>query len=327
MRVIDFALGWPVEGDNDFFINVLKAECRARRLSFAVIYESALGKLTSLITKDKVKISFFLDMASETFNPKDSFTKFIYCLKDSETKVVADPDYVKFSADKSITHFNLARAKISVPFTVIIRNWEPTRRLTKDEKKGLGFPFVVKPALGYGQKGVKIIKQKFCLKEIAEARQFNPGDNFLLQEFIEPPLLNGTMGWFRVFYLFGEIFPCWWNAKTNVFRQVTLREYEAYKLAPMARIATEIAKITGIEWFSCEIAINEKTRKCVVIDYMNDQCAVYPQSQHKDGIPDDLIVLICRRMVQKAWEYIKGNFVLPCRAVWFPSVKLKDEDS
>lgn len=327
MENIDFGIGWPVkEEETELFISTLKSECEARKLKFIFIDKPEIDTLSSKVKKGEFKLKFYLDMASETFDPKDEFIKFAYVLKDSGTRIVADPDDVKAAADKSITHFDLVRANIPVPFTVLIRNWESTRRLTDEEKEGLGFPLVIKPALGYAQKGVKIITQKATLKEIAEARKFNEGDNFLLQEYIEPKELNGDPAWFRIFHLFGEIIPCWWNPVTHIYRHVTLKEMDLYKLLPLIRITTEIARITRIDWFSCEIAVSKKNGEFVTVDYMNDQCAINPQSKFKDGVPDDLIEHIAERLVEKAWLYIRGKFTLSHRAIWFPKIQVKDEN-
>lgn len=328
MEVFDFGIGWPEQdGENELFTKALQSECKARRLRFICIDKKALGPVTSDIKKGRLRLKFYLDMASETHDPGHEFTKFNYCLKDSGTRVVDDPDNVKAAADKSITHHDLARSKVPTPFTVIIRNWEPTRRLTEQEKQNLGFPFIIKPALGYGQKGVKVIKQRGSLKEIAEARRFNLGDNFLLQEFIEPLQLDGLPAWFRIYNLFGEIIPCWWHPQTHEYQQVTLKEMGLYNLLPLARLTSEIARITRIDWFSCEIAINKKNRKFLVIDYMNDQCAISPKSLHRGGVPDDLIIHMANRIVEKAWQHILGNFTLTYRAIWFPKIKVKDDNA
>ncbi len=327
MEIYDFAIGWPEEGgEQDFFINTIKAECRLRKLNFLFIDSKSLSFLSEEVKKDRIKIKFYLDMASETYDPTDKFTRFAYTLKDSGTRVVDDPDDVKTAADKSVTHFDLLRAKIPVPYTVVIRNWEPTRRLTEEEKTGLGFPFIIKPALGYGQKGIKTVTQRCPLKDIARARRFDKGDNFLLQEFVEPQDLAGTPAWFRVYQLFGEIIPCWWNPKNRIFRQVTLKEIDIYRLLPLVRITSEIGRVTRIDWFSCEIALNKKNRRFVAIDYVNDQCAIYPQSRYRSGVPDALIVHLAERIVEKAWQYIKGKFTITYRAIWFPKVRVRDED-
>lgn len=325
MKEVDFAVGWPIK-EEDLFLKVLKQESKLKGIGFSIIYEKDLERLHYLVKRNKLKIKFFLDMASDSFNFNDSFTKFVYALKDSDTKVVADPDSVKFSADKSITHFNLLKAKIPVPYTIVIRHWESMRQFSEEEREKLGFPFVVKPALGYGQKGVAIINQKFSLKEIAKAREFNLGDNFLLQEFVEPVIFEGRPAWFRVFYIFGEIFPCWWNPQTNEYKQVSLKDFSKYRLSILAQIISEIGRITRVEFFSSEIALNKKDKRFVVVDYMNDQCALYPKSQHADGVPDELITLIGQRLVSKVWDYLKGKDTLSYRAVWFLKMKLKDED-
>ena len=328
MKKFDFALGWPViHIKRELFINALKAECKARKLTFVCIMPGRLKHLIRAVKQDRLKIKFYLDMASETYDTANRFTRFAYCLKDAGARVVADPDDVKEAADKSITHFDLMRAKVPVPYTIVIRNWEPARRLTHLEKKKLRFPFVIKPALGYGQKGVKIIKTKSTLKEVARARRFDIGDNFLLQEFVDPIKLGGKPAWFRVYQIFGEIIPCWWNPQTNFFQQVTLKEMDEHNLTPLVRITSEIARITRVDWFSCEIAINKRNKKFVVIDYMNDQCAIYPQSRHKDGLPDELILHIAERIVDKAWQHIRGRRTLSYRALWFPKIKVRDEDA
>jgi len=327
MESVDFGIGWPVEGEeNELFVSTLKSECEVRKLKFIFIHERLIDPLSAKIKKGEFKLKFYLDMASETFDPKDDFIKFAYILKDSGTRIVADPDDVKAAADKSVTHFDLARAQVPVPFTVLIRNWEPTRRLTDEEKEGLGLPFVIKPALGYAQEGVKIIDQKSTLKEIAEARKFSQGDNFLLQEYIECKEFNGDPAWFRVFHLFGEIIPCWWHPSTHVYRHVTLKEIHEFSLLPLVRVTTEIARITRIDWFSCEIAVSKKNGQFVTVDYMNDQCAINPQSKYKDGVPDDLIVHMAERLVDKAWQYIRGKFTLSHRAIWLPKIQVKDEN-
>ncbi len=327
MENIDFALCWPDPINmSDFFVRTIEAACKVRRLRTLYIDKKNLNKISQDVRKGELRIKVCLDMASETYDVDNPFTKLVYLLRDLGTRVIDDPDDVKAAADKSITHFDLVRSKIPVPYTIVIRHWEPERRLSPDERANLGLPFVIKPALGYGQKGVKIIHQKRPLKEIAEARQFSPGDNFLLQEFIDPLIIEEHLAWFRVYQLFGEIIPCWWNPHTHEYRQVTLREMTEHKLIPLARIATEIGRITRIDFFSCEIAINAKNRKMVVIDYMNDQCAMYPKSEHKDGVPDDLIRHLAERLVEKAWCHIRGEYTLTYRAIWFPKIQVKDEN-
>ena len=312
MEIFDFGVGFPaIDKGNDFFINCLSAECDARGMKFIFINATSLDSLTAGIKNGSIGLKFYLDMASETFISGDDFLKFNYLLKDAGTRIVADPDDVKTAADKSVTHFDLMRTGISVPFTVIIRSGESSREFTDEEKEKLGHLIVVKPALGYGQRGVKITTYEAMREAIVEARKVNMGDTVLVQEFIEPREIEGSPAWFRLFNTFGEITPCWWNPNAHTYRKVTMREVYEHKLLPMIQITAEIARITRIEWFSCEVAINKRNNEFVAIDYMNDQCWVNPQSKSADGIPDDVIAHIAERIVKKAREHA---FLIPIRA-------------
>ena len=312
MEIFDFGVGFPtIDEGNDFFISCLRAECNARHMKFIFIDAESLNSLTTRIKNGDFKLKFYLDMASETFIPGDAYLKFNYLLKDAGTRIVADPDDVKTAADKSVTHFNLMRAGIPVPFTIIIRSEEPPREFTDEEKEKLGHLFVVKPALGYGQRGVEITSYETMHEAVAKARNANMGDTVLVQEFIEPKEIDGRPAWFRVFNTFGEITLCWWNPNCHTYRKVTHQEVYNHKLLPMIQTASEIARIARIEWFSSEIAINKKNNEFVAIDYMNDQCWVNPQSKSADGIPDDVIAHIAERIVKKAREHA---FLIPIRA-------------
>jgi hypothetical protein len=319
MLVYDFGLGWPDEGKEYVFVNALRDECKFRNMRFILVNGYSVDSVTEEVRRNRLKIHFFLDLASETVNPDDRFTRLVYSLKDSGSRVVADPDRARFAADKSITHYSLVNANIPVPFTVVIRKWEPSRALTDYEREHLGLPFIIKPALGYGQRGIRVIRKRMGLKEMSEARAFDPGDNFLLQEYVLPANLAGSPAWFRVFYILGDIILCWWNNETSVYRPVTLREYSQFKLSPLVFLCSEIASITGIEWFSCEIALRKKDKRFVVIDYMNDQFDVSSQSQWAIGVPDKLLILFAQRMVEKIWQYQQGRIRDFYRAVWFIS--------
>jgi len=302
MEIFDFSVGFPViDEGNDFFIARLKSECESRGMRFIFIDAKSLDDLSASIRNRNLRLKFYLDMASETFVPTDPYLKFNYLLKDAGTRIVDDPDYVKIAADKSVTHFDLMQAGISVPFTIIIRS--EAREFTDEEKERLGDLFVVKPALGYGRRGVKIATCETTQEAISEARKVNMGDTVLAQEYIEPKEIDGNPAWFRLFNTFGEVTPCWWDPNVSTYRKVGPREVYEHKLLPMIEIAAEIGRITRIDWFSCEIAISKKNNEFVVIDYMNDQCWVNPQSKSPDGVPDDVLTHIAGRIVEKAQDY------------------------
>ncbi len=232
----DFGLAWPTGGGtDDLFVNTLESECKLYRLSFILVERSSVNVLDSKVQNGTLRIKFLLDMASDIFDTKNKFNHFIYTLKDSGSKVVDDPDDIKHSADKSIAHFDLLKNNVPVPFTVVIRQWEPTFVLTEEEKEKLGLPFIIKPATGYARKGVRIIGKSHSLEEMEEVRNKCHCNDYLLQKLIKPDVLDGSPAWFRIFHIFGEITPCWWNPKTRIYHQVTLKDMDQYKLLPIIR--------------------------------------------------------------------------------------------
>lgn len=322
----DFAIGW-VDEEDTLFIRSLRKEAKARGVGILLVNEDNVREVIKRLKAGELQIRLYLDMASEFTDPKDRFSRLCYAAKDAGSKVVDDPDNTRQAADKSITHFDLVDAGIPVPYTVVIRNWEPARKLTEQERKRLGSPFIIKPALGFGQKGVKV-NAKGSLYEIAKARNFNRGDNFLLQEKIVAQTIEGKMAWFRVYHLFGEIIPCWWDTDTHHYEHVSLRQMYEHNLLPLARIASEIARLKNMDWFSTEIAIDSKSmqRSFVVIDYVNDQCDVKSQSLHKDGVPDDVIEHIAYKIIENAWLYSRREYKTVHRTIFCAKAKYIDEN-
>ena len=91
METFDFGLGWVGETKEYLFIEALRCECALRGLRFLVVNERSAIRVAEQIQKRKAKISFFLDLASETTDLGDEFTRFVYRLKDAGTRVVTDP--------------------------------------------------------------------------------------------------------------------------------------------------------------------------------------------------------------------------------------------
>lgn len=332
MEKYDFALAW--DGNNrENFIKWIKRECAARKLNFILIDEDNVYRVIRSLEKGRIKISFLLDTAADYYIPNDPFTRLCYATKDAEGFVSCDPDDARQASNKAVTHYDLLKAHVPVPYTVVVRNWEPDNfSLSKEELKKLRRPFIIKPASGFGQKGV-VKDATGSIIEIAKARHFNRGDNFLLQEKIEPHSLGGNQGWFRVYFLFGEIIPCWWNTETGWYKHVTLREMYNYRLLPLARIVSEIARITDMDFFSSEIALTvsqNKDKKFVAIDYVNDQPELCVRSEKFDGgfvggPVSDVVEHIAEKVVEIAWRISRGLPTGIHRSIWLDKAKTEDE--
>lgn len=317
MKIYDFVISWS-DIEKNLFVKWLKDECYSKDLSFIQCHDGNISEIINKIEDYKLKVNFLLDMNSIFKNPGDLYTRLCYAVKDSGGMVVDDPDYAKFAIDKSISHYNFINNNIPVPFTIIIRSWQLDRIKVLDEiKKKLGLPFIIKPALGYSSKGV-IMDANWKLQNITRARNFDRTDNYLLQEKINPVYFNERPAWFRVFYLFGEIIPCWWNPFKSEYIHANKEDVEKYNLIILKNIVLKIAHATSMEWFTTEIAFYNKNNKItpVVVDYVNDQCHVDTKSEFPHAPPDHIVKYIAKKMVEVAFLFKQNKKIYRIKKFW-----------
>jgi hypothetical protein len=327
MKHYDFALAWN-SGSKENFVKWIRKECTLRGLRFLLITEKNVETVIDDLEKNRLKVRFLLDNEADYDDKKNVFARLCYAVKDIGGSVVCDPDDARQASNKAITHYDLVKVKIPVPYTIVVRNWEPDDfDLTDDERKRLGEPFIIKPASGFGQKGV-VKNARGSIAEIALARHFNRGDDFLLQEKITPLVIDGKETWFRVYFLFGEIIPCWWDTEVGSYKHVTLREMYNLKLLPLARIVSEIARVTNMDFFSSEIAITGKgkDRRFVAIDYVNDQPELCVRSENdKFGPVSEVVQRIAEKIVTTSWKIAHNTPLAIYRSIWLAKARVEDE--
>ena len=142
-------------------------------------------------------------------------------------------------------------------------------------------------------------------------------------------MINGKQAWFRVYFLFGEIIPCWWNTETGHYSHVTLRELYSLKLLQLVRIVSEIARVTKMDFFSSEIAISakDKEKRMVAIDYVNDQPELCVRSEKVGAGPvPEVVEHIAERITEIARRIIlNGTYPAINRSIWLARAKTEDE--
>lgn len=328
MKKYNFALSWN-SGRKEKFIKWTKKECALRKLKFLLINDRNVARIIDSLEKGRVKIEFMLDNDADYDNSRDLYARLCYAVKDSGGYVVCDPDDARQAANKAVAHYDLVKANIPVPYTVVVRHWEPDDfKLTKDERSKLGKHFIIKPSSGFGEKGV-IKNADGSIDEIAKARHFNRGDNFLLQKKVMPVMLGGKRAWFRTYFIFGEAIPCWWDNVTYKYSHVSLRDLHDFKLLPLVRITSEIARITNMDFFSTEIAITEKnkTRRFIVVDYVNDQPELCVRTEKQGGGPvPEVVRHVAEKIVDIAWRMLRSYPLGMHRSIWLVKAKLEDEN-
>jgi hypothetical protein len=288
---------------DDLFIHRVQQHCAELRLNFFLIEPLWIEPFRVYFEWGQVRARVLLNMHSEHHLPQEPFHRLVRLAHERGTKVIDPPDVALAAFNKARLHPQLLTAGIPVPQTIIVpAPSSAPAQIPEPDLASLGSPFVIKPSMGYGRKGV--IQNATTLKDLDRAHALWPDEHFLLQRRVIPRVRNQEPLYFRVYYVFGSLWLSWWNCYTDRYRTVTPRDIEELGLAPLSEIVCRIARLTGMKFFSSEIAQME-TGEFVVIDYVNDQCHMLSQGSHPGiGVPDEIVAGIARRLVEGAKHLI-----------------------
>lgn len=294
-NIYDLAIAYKWKYDQEF-VELIEQSFQLSGLRTFVIGKFNLFEVIVLTKKNKISFKAFLDRASDEDPEFIPLTKLLErkkcCLINPHKKVVK-------SLDKVSVHKKLIRKKFQLPQTFSIQPYDKQKELliTNEELKSLGNPFIIKPATFSGG-GEGVIRNATSLEQIQIERIKNHSDKYLVQEKIQPRILNERRAWFRVIYAFGQVIPTWWDDKTHIYYKVTDSEIKKYNLQQLSKISKKLARITRLDYFSTEIALT-KDHKFILIDYVNDQCDMRLKSNHFDGIPDEVVTEFIEAMKKK----------------------------
>lgn len=289
----DIAVAWNWEFDREF-LQCIDSAATARGLTTHFIDQHNLAETVSGLQGDTISARVFLDRASDE---DERFLPLAHVMNRRERasghpkilRIINPHDLLRKASDKATMHLEFLSHGIHVPFTIIISPYSQRKEveLSLSELALLGRPFIIKPANTTGG-GVGVVLGAESLKDVIETRQHHKNDKYLLQERVVPIEVGHRQGWFRVFYAFGLILPCWWNDQTHIYEELTPKDEEAFGLQPIRSVASTIHQICGLDFFSTEIAMTS-AKKFVVVDYVNEMCDMRIQSSHPDGVPDHVV--------------------------------------
>ena len=304
-RIFDFGITWS-SPDDSFFARILEKKFRDLGVSFLWIDDFNKKVFLRRLLKGDIRIKVLMDTEATYEDPEDIYARISYAVKDDSGIVFNDPDITQLAIDKAYMYHRFVNAGITVPYTWMVRKWIPYNyALSAKTRKNLGKPFVIKPAHGYGQRGV-IRSATGSSYELKKARKAFIPDTFLLQQKIKPIYFDGKKAWFRVLKVFDELFPCWWDDVTNRYEKLNPRDIKKYKLLPLLEITRKIADLTEMTWFSTEIAVIKDGRslKFFSIDPVNDQCDLTPKTEEPNGLPDKLVHKISSCVVRNVQKLL-----------------------
>lgn len=277
------AFNWEFDAD---FVAGLEGACSRRGMTSYRIDPYNLKETMQLLSRGSVAFAAFFDRASDT---DEMFLPLVQNLEERSAYCINPHPLVVHASDKATMHLELITHGLQVPYTIIVSPYNKKKEveLNLSELEYLGRPFIIKPANTTGG-GTGVVLGAESLKDIIESRQHHKNDKYLLQEKIEPKMIGGRRAWFRVFYAFGNILPCWWDDVTHVYAELSGDEETASGLGGLRRVMEKIYEVCRLHFFSSEIALT-KENKFVVVDYVNDVCDMRLQSKYIDGVPDAIV--------------------------------------
>jgi hypothetical protein len=289
---------------DDLFIHCVQRNCAEARLNFFLVEPLWVDSFLESFKKGKVWPRVLLNMHSEHHQPEEVFHRLVRLAAERNTQVIDPPDRALAAFDKGRLHHRLMGAGIHVPYTVLVPQAQASSfQLTDAQRTELGSPFVIKPALGYGRRGV--VMDATSERDLARSVAAWPQGDYLLQRRVVPRDLGGRPAYFRVYYVFGSVWESWWNCYTDRYAVVTPSEKQDLSLWPLEDIIRRIARLTGMTFFSSEIAQTD-SGQFVAIDYVNDQCHLLSQSAAPHmGVPDEIVAAIAKRLVEAVQEMVR----------------------
>ena len=303
-RIYDLVMTHKLDTD-DLFLHRVQFHCARLGLNFFLIEPAWVGAFHDRLASGEIWARVLLNMHSEHHHPEDPFTRLVQLAASKHTQVIDHPEVARAAFDKGRFHQRLLGTEIQVPYTLIVpRDQVDGFRLSDEARAELGQPFVIKPSLGYGRRGVII--NATTESDLQRSATDWPGSDYLLQKLMVPRTIQDAPAYFRVYFAFGAVWCNWWNCFTDRSRPVTPEEREQWGLQPLESIVRQLAELSGMRFFSTEILLGSDGR-FVAIDYINDQCHMLSQTANPQiGVPDEVVAGIAERLVQGAQELIRG---------------------
>jgi len=281
-RIVDLGVAWEWEYDADF-VRTLADACHRHQLSIELIQPGNLPAAQREQAAGRLRFRAFLDRASDNLK---EFLPFGQAVAAHGARMINHYQQMAWCMDKATMHLEFLANGLLVPHTIILSAYDHEPEIKIGDLARLGRPFIIKPCLGSGGTGVVLGAE--TLADVLAARKSHNDQKFLLQEKIQPKLVDSERAWFRAYWVLGRTFLVWWNDLTHRYRRMTEAEEENYGLGIMRQNISRIADISRLDFFSAEIALTADGR-FVAVDYVNDIVDLRLQSMHPDGVPDQLV--------------------------------------
>lgn len=311
---VDFVIGIDFVNIDSKLVRMFHEAVSPLGISLLLVNKWSVERVLQRVRAGRLKPYIYLDLCSAT-NP--NFAELLKAFADAGVQTIGDPAKLALWTWKARAQIGLEEAGMPVPPTVLIRADEPTRELTADERDAVGDKCVIKPSWGVAGLGV-VANVRPTAQAIAKAREFAPTDDFLVQKMIKWEHFGTRAAYVRGYNILGTRTLLWWSPETRLYDMVTWDDLRQYDLMGALELVDRMAKLTGMEFFSSEIAITNGINqpRFVLIDYCNDQCDINPVSVQGDGPPDEWSLWTVARFAEFVWRKKAGLPENEGHAVW-----------
>ena len=286
----DVCITWCWEFDADF-VHLLERECAVLGLSVMQVTPASLVNVLSDLESGDVSFSVYYDR-TEHEKPYEPVWEWAIA---HGAYQVNPKDVADWAEDKATMHLELISAGMNTPYTIILPPSDEQPYLPSMDLCNLGEGFVIKPSFGGGGRGVVLEATSF--DQVMNRRTEFPHLKYLLQKTITPSQVDGRPAWFRVIFINGQTYPCWWDPNSHVYIMVSQDDELRHGLSVLREMTIRIASVCKLVFFSTEISFSSE-QKWVVIDYVNDQIDMRLQSKALDGVPDDIVNQVCLHLAE-----------------------------
>ncbi len=287
-RVSDLLILWAWEYDADF-VAMLARACATRNVSTHVCGADALAQLPARLDSGEIRARVGLD---RVWDWGGEYERHVEAMQRNVPLMVNDYARVRRVWNKLTMHMTLIAHGIYAPHLILLPSYEEQPTLPRVDLSPLGSRFSVKSVQSGGS---GVLEPVTRWEDVLAQRLEWPGEQTILQAWVEPKLLGKRRAWFRVFYACGSTFPCWADDRTHVQETLSPEDESRYQLSILRGLTQQIAGLCGLNLFSTEIALDQNNL-WQVCDYVNEPCDFRLKSTAANGVPDEVVAAICDRI-------------------------------
>jgi hypothetical protein len=301
---VDFVFALDYCSPNSRLMKLFHEVMSAYGLSCQLVNETNVERMLEEVETGRFRPNVYLDLSSR---PDDLFEKLLYAAHRAGAHTMRNPEHTKWVL-KSQSHPQLLAAGLPLPPTVILKSGEPDRELTADERAAIGERAVIKPSFGEAAKGC-LVGVEPTLQNIRQARDYEREFDWLIQKMITWTKLGERPAYLRAYNVCGHRTLMWWamEKRPNPYELLTWDDLRKYDLMGAVEIIDRVAEVTGMDFFSTEIAITKPTGpdRFVMIDYVNDQCDMDP-TDNPYSPPEPFSRFVCQRLAEFTYRKKQG---------------------